>query len=363
MTNAPPCKAVLELHIFDFDGTLFNSPVPSKKQVQRLYPNHPRLYDDLVDPVWSGGLGWFQSLQTLSPPAVPEAPEVGKWFIQPVVRHFLELLRTRRTPAAAQEGVEEEGGGAAPAPTSPTALFFVLTGRDKKFQQRIESLLAHAGLLPHLTAVILKPHETYGTVKYKLETFAQLVERYQPSRVFYYEDRPEQGARLLEGVRKFQETLFCGGGGGNEDIEGIAVNAGRGSSSSGDGGHQEEVVERAAARLLSFTASDGLARQKLLSPSKLIHGSKAVGYTQRVAQRWVTSYLDERSKATGGGALRAAQRSTAAAGSSGGDGGVIYPFEFTMALLEPSLALQCESMLSDSALQVLVDGLYNEKGC
>lgn len=90
-------------------------------------------------------------------------------------------------------------------PTSQDDIkLFILTGRDEKYRARIEHLLAHAEILPSITKVFLKPFETAGTVRYKLDTFMHLIEQYKPSHVYYYEDRLEQGGKLLLGVRAIQ---------------------------------------------------------------------------------------------------------------------------------------------------------------
>lgn len=51
-----------ELVIFDFDGTLFTSPVPKKDRVGN------KVYGRLMSKSANGsGYGWFQDLITLSP--------------------------------------------------------------------------------------------------------------------------------------------------------------------------------------------------------------------------------------------------------------------------------------------------------
>ena len=61
------------LNIFDFDGTLFKSPLPN-----------PRLWSsDLIAKLKAQpcekGLGWFQDPITLSPPYVPATPGPEWW--------------------------------------------------------------------------------------------------------------------------------------------------------------------------------------------------------------------------------------------------------------------------------------------
>ena len=49
----------IKLRIFDFDGTLFNSPIPSRE----LWGN--KLHGKLMNEIQRGGYGWFQNTITL----------------------------------------------------------------------------------------------------------------------------------------------------------------------------------------------------------------------------------------------------------------------------------------------------------
>lgn len=159
-----------ELHIFDFDGTLFRSPCP-----------HPRLgeafiRDQLIVPPFLGGLGWFQDAATLSPPFVPVNPgdDMDTWFVESVVVAFRDALIKGH-------------------------YVVVLTGRDEPFRDRVTAILASAGLVPH--ELHLKGGERLGTIKFKSKVFADLAARMRPRRVVLYEDRPEQGAALCARMR------------------------------------------------------------------------------------------------------------------------------------------------------------------
>lgn len=180
----------MELHIFDFDGTIFNSPTPSA----RLKTTQgSRVYGQLMRPLQDNGLGWFQSLSTLSPPAVPEKPEEEKWYIAPVLARIRQLNERRRDDKL--RGDPE------------SVQVYVLTGRDEKYRRRITALLDNVGLLGIMNGVFLKPSETYGTVKYKLETMYTLLAKHQPTQAFYYEDRMEQGQKLLGGIRRLSDVV------------------------------------------------------------------------------------------------------------------------------------------------------------
>ena len=159
----------MELHVFDFDGTLFRSPAPNPQQHDK------HTLEMIAQPRSNKGYGWFQHLATLSPPYVPATPAPDDpFFIQEIVSCFHEAKR---------QGF-------------PTA---VLTGRDEKYRQRIQQILASGGIAPD--EVILKPGENSGTVIYKAMTFARLARKYAPTRIVYYEDRVDQGRKIHAAVR------------------------------------------------------------------------------------------------------------------------------------------------------------------
>lgn len=182
---------MMELHVFDFDGTLFSSPVPDQKRIFKLFRDKS-LTGRLLSAPEDGGLGWFQRLESLSPPFVPAKPAIDKWYVLPVLNHLKKLIE-----------LEEAGGE-----SSGTRLFFILTGRSECYRGRITELLDHAGVGNHFKYVFLKPYPTFGTVKHKMNVFSQLIHEYRPSTIFYYEDRPRQGAQLYLGVRTLQERLY-----------------------------------------------------------------------------------------------------------------------------------------------------------
>ncbi|CAC9489854.1 conserved hypothetical protein [Leishmania infantum JPCM5] len=208
---------MVELHIFDFDGTIFFSPVADPNALaaalvasgdlgaEDAAAAAKRLHGELRCPVSSGGLGWYQSLSTLSPPAVPERPAEATWFVEPILTHMRAIVKTRNS--LTKERRPNVGTHPAAA-TVDMPLIYVLTGRDVKYCDRIWTLLQQAGLDKEVEDVLLKPTETAGTVKYKLNRFFSLIQYHRPARVFYYEDRVEQGRVLLEGMRALEEVLY-----------------------------------------------------------------------------------------------------------------------------------------------------------
>lgn len=190
----------IELHVFDFDGTLFRSPVPDTKQLARLGLRDR--YGRLMQPTSErGGLGWFQSLRTLSPPVVPEAPD-RNWYVQPVLNHLLQMV-------SEEPLLEDLPSASPPSSHQRHRYFFVLTGRVVRFEARVRELLSNAGLQPHhFEEISLKSTETYGTVKHKMEVFHRWICKYAPASVHYYEDRPDQGAQLLYCMQSVQEKAL-----------------------------------------------------------------------------------------------------------------------------------------------------------
>ncbi|ESL07838.1 hypothetical protein TRSC58_04469 [Trypanosoma rangeli SC58] len=275
----------MELHIFDFDGTVFYSPSPSI----RIKETHgANVYARLMRPLMDNGLGWFQSLTTLLPPAVPMAPSITDWYVAPVFKRMMEL-KQRQFDAAAI-GVSE------------CVKMFVLTGRDEKFRHRIEGLLTHAGLRDMLGAVFLKPHETYGTVKFKLETLYSLIAQHRPKHVYYYEDRAEQGHKLLDGIRLLSHALHP------DAPESFYV-------------HTAVFEENGALRPFSHERKEGDAR---CGP----------------ALRW----WDETKRRASPDPLTS-----------------ITPFIFTLLLIDPSLTSRCENLLTATTEDEVIAQLQYER--
>ncbi|GET88772.1 hypothetical protein, conserved [Leishmania tarentolae] len=208
---------MVELHIFDFDGTIFYSPVVDPNALAAALVSSgdlgaedaaaaaKRLHGELRSPVPCGGLGWYQSLSTLSPPAVPERPAEATWFVEPILAHIRAIVERRNTLVNERH---PHVGTQPMAPTVDVPLIYVLSGRDVKYHDRIWTLLQQVGLDKEVEDVLLKPSETAGTVKYKLNHFFSLIRYHRPARVFYYEDRIEQGRALLEGMRVLEEVLY-----------------------------------------------------------------------------------------------------------------------------------------------------------
>ncbi|KPA83903.1 putative mitochondrial hypothetical protein [Leptomonas pyrrhocoris] len=427
-----------EIHIFDFDGTLFYSPAPTRAAVASLARQTSlegataagddastaagtpsvreakerereadRLYGSLINPVDAGGYGWFQSLCTMSPPFVPAAPDPSVWFVMPILTHMRALVGRRN--AALHDPH---------ATAADTPLFYVLTGRDVKYADRIWTLLQHVGLDTEVEDVIVKPHETAGTVKYKLNNFFKIIQHHRPSRVFYYEDRVEQGGRLFEGIRVLEEVLYGtenGSGGGGSAVGRVGVvtfdveaseNAPAGPPTLGSACHSPQPVVTyrfgaVAARSQPPSAAEADPRHLLLtshlraSPYRLLreacypldhttafyqgetseHAAKAAAHAARQAWRWVESTIafwnsksatgrgrggrGSRGRGRAGGPARQAPESEfdARALHDAIHFNVAPPFAFIMVLIPPAIADRSNYMLSPDQFAALVERL------
>jgi hypothetical protein len=175
-----PDEGIEELHIFDFDGTLFRSPKPNPASA----PSDPTYTDRVIGSEFQGGLGWFQSQLSLSPPAVPQNP-TAEWFIPSIVARFNKARGT------------------------VGAHLVVMTGRELFFERRIHEILGSAKLQPD--QVILKPHIRAGTVNYKLDYIRQWIVELLPKKIFLYEDRMEHAERFDNTIRGYQQQIATRG--------------------------------------------------------------------------------------------------------------------------------------------------------
>ena len=213
--------------VFDFDGTLFRSPAPSK-ETERRYPS-------ISQPIDNKGLGWFHNRRSLSEPYVPLdiKPLSTSGLMQHTLRSCDPLLVAERessTPLdlsqknfdAITAAFPSLAPSAALAPDAfdrwfiaPTVQRYVeakargdvtaiLTGRDTSFTGRIGGLLEGAELV--FDQLFLKAKA--GTVKFKVDVLAQLLFEHRPSRLVYYDDRPEQATKILKSLPRAIAEAF-----------------------------------------------------------------------------------------------------------------------------------------------------------
>ena len=103
---------ITKINLFDFDGTIFNSPEPNVK----LWGN--KMYGKLMAPPKSGGLGWFQNVVTLQPKYISNCT-----FNDDVV------------DAVKKSMVDEH------------ALTVMLTGRTDNYASLVKNILSKVGLV------------------------------------------------------------------------------------------------------------------------------------------------------------------------------------------------------------------------
>ena len=103
---------ITRIDLFDFDGTIFNSPEPSVK----LWGN--KLYGKLMAPPKSGGLGWFQNVLTLQPKYL-----TGCTFNDHVVD-------------AVKKSMADEH-----------SLTVMLTGRTDNYESLVKNIISNVGLV------------------------------------------------------------------------------------------------------------------------------------------------------------------------------------------------------------------------
>lgn len=247
---------VRNLHIFDFDGTLFRSPCPHKERINAKFG--PNAYDEVVAPRSSNGYGWFESPRTLSVPVIPpleylaaeaethlphdvhdlydkDGVKCRSMFIEPNVAKFVALKEQHTSVMQQQQNapastMQNNNNNVDPTPSSSSLhhhhhhsgsstssayhipRLFVMSGRHESLRSHIAAILSAKKLLPP-GGLILKESQNLGTVKYKIHAmFKMYVDAlFDFSRarmlpisttdtgsvhITYYEDRQDQGNRI-----------------------------------------------------------------------------------------------------------------------------------------------------------------------
>lgn len=145
---------IKNLHVFDFDSTLFRSP---------------------VKPDWWPEKGWWSKPESLGPPCVPEKPGADWWVSS--------------TVEAAKKAVSD-----------PETYAVLATGRlAGKFHARMFELLSQQGL--RFDEVHLTPGG--GTLPFKLRVIEGLIQRLPIEKVEIWEDRSEHVGAFESVIRQF----------------------------------------------------------------------------------------------------------------------------------------------------------------
>lgn len=156
-----------KLNIFDFDGTLFQSPVPN-----------PNLWDGktagkLNADLKQGGYGWFQNPLTLEDKYITDSS-----FIEDTVAEVNKSMR------------------------DPNSITAMLTGRATNHAPQIRRLLDQKGL----------EFDEYGfktggtTMGFKQDFIKNLILKYKPSRITMWDDREKHIPRFEKFLAEMQQA-------------------------------------------------------------------------------------------------------------------------------------------------------------
>lgn len=154
------------IRVFDFDGTLYNSPIPN-----------PELWDKnmigtLMGEVHRGGLGWFQNPITLS-----EKYLGNSTFNKDVIAEVFKSMN------------------------DPNSITVLLTGRTTEYEHLIRNILDERGLVfDHYGFKPIIRGGKIPTFQFKQEFITNLVNDYKPDAIEFWEDR-------LRHVKKFNELI------------------------------------------------------------------------------------------------------------------------------------------------------------
>lgn len=144
-----------KINIFDFDGTLFNSPIPNPKLWDKKF------FGRLQNPYKSKGFGWFYNPLTLSK---VDYSQFNKDIVKLVIRSYKDK----------------------------DALTVLLTGRNVSNTGAVEDILAVGALKSKFDFIILKPKGSHSTSEFKERYIDDLMAKYNPEVVNIYDDRESQ---------------------------------------------------------------------------------------------------------------------------------------------------------------------------
>jgi len=146
----------MELHVYDFDGTLFHSPAPPAS--------------------WSNKGGWWSDDISLSEPCVPERPGGGWW--------------NEATVSAAKASISD-----------PNVYAILCTGRQVQSfaRYRVPELLRLRGL--DFDRVYLKPGGG-DTAAFKKAVILKILRQYPVTAVHIYEDRENHLSEFCQMVQR-----------------------------------------------------------------------------------------------------------------------------------------------------------------
>ncbi|TPX40585.1 hypothetical protein SeMB42_g05935 [Synchytrium endobioticum] len=171
------------LKIFDFDSTLFRSPLPN-----------PNLWSPELAGLLISDLGWFTDPRTLGHPGIPLHPDID-WFDRDVVKDALSAMQD---------------------PTNTLAV--LLTGRrGSLYGDRVVEICMNLkpDPLPFDIFFFKEPHDTTeprlrypNTINFKLDVLSRILEAFPTIKhVEFWEDRPKHIEHDPE-LKKYLELRF-----------------------------------------------------------------------------------------------------------------------------------------------------------
>lgn len=176
--------------IFDFDGTLFESPVPNHSRLDR------KVYGRLMSQPSQGGYGWFQDVITLDK---AYTTDIGYGFKASIVE-------------AARASIAD-----------PLRKTILLTGRSIAFTDRVKELCATEGLV--FDEYLLKPSSDVTTGNFKIAEINRLIHDYSATEVNLWEDRQkhvvlfERHLSTIPGLSKFSVNFVENGDSNHLPVE------------------------------------------------------------------------------------------------------------------------------------------------
>lgn len=156
------------INIFDFDGTIFNSPNPSRE----IWDN--KMFGKLMSSPKQGGYGWYQNIRTLEDKYIKNST-----FNDSVVADVRKSM------------------------DDPDTVTVLLTGRTTNYSDIIQGIVMEEDL--EFDEFGFKPTgEKVTTFNFKTDFIKDLIDRYDGIEVNLWEDR-------IKHVRRFREWLELSG--------------------------------------------------------------------------------------------------------------------------------------------------------
>lgn len=172
-----PCQDEITINIFDFDGTIFKSPMPNHQMWDGT------LIGKIIAMKSDDGLGWFQDPLTLAYPYVPELPS-DDWFVPSVKTEILTSIGSTNTKT------------------------ILLTGRSTLYEERIKQIVNAVGL-QFDDYGFQSPNKDTTTMEFKCNFLKNMIIKYNPSNVCIYDDRAKHFTKFKTFMNENYSHLKC----------------------------------------------------------------------------------------------------------------------------------------------------------